>query len=175
MSGPASQAAARLALSRERLRLAMRPGGSANESAEHGHAPPAADSSPRAPRADSHQDWLTRLRAVPGVEILIEVVAQRWQRHPLRLAGQVAGDVAEAWLRPVAREHPLRLVLGALAVGGVLAWARPWRALPRPARWAVLAMPIVSQAVALVPLDSLLVALTSFAQQSISRNPPKSR
>lgn len=174
MSEPTALAAQRLALSRELLRLAMRPGGTADDPAGRDQAAATADSGRGAARADSRQNWLSCLREWPGVEIVMEVVRQRWQRHPLRLAAQVAGDVADVRLRPLAREHPVRLVLGALVVGGVLAWARPWRLLPRPARWAALAIPVVSRAVALVPLDPLLIALTALARQSIRRDSPNS-
>lgn len=173
MSDSREDGAQRLALSRERLRLAMRSGGGTHT--ERGNVAPEGSSNPDAAREGSWPSWLSRLGETPGLGILIEVVRQRWQRHPVRLAAQVAGDLAEGWIQPVAREHPIRLVLGALVVGGLVAWARPWRLLPRTSRWSLLVLPIVSQAAALVPLDSLLLALTSFAQQSVRRDPPPPR
>jgi len=174
VSDSPDDAAHRLALSRERLRLAMRQDGGADGSVDRSASTQSADSADPT-REGSWPNWLNRMRESPALEVLFEVIRQRWQRHPLRLAAQVAGDLADGWIKPVAREHPIRLVVGALVVGAVVAWARPWRLLPSPARWSVLAMPIVSKAVALVPLESLLLALTSFAQQSIRRDPPPPR
>lgn len=45
--------------------------------------------------------------------------------------GAVINGVNEA-LRPAARRHPLGLVAGAVLVGGLLAWSRPWRWAFRP-------------------------------------------
>ena len=173
MSEPAAGGVHRLEASRERLRLAMRPGG-ADDSADRVRAAAAASGSGASPQ-EPVPSWLNRLREVPGLALLVDGIVQRWQGHPLRLAAQVAGGLADGWIKPVAQAHPVRLILGALAVGAALAWARPWRLLPRPARWSMLALPLVSRAVALVPMEAVLLALTSFAQQSIRRSSPPPR
>jgi hypothetical protein len=46
----------------------------------------------------------------------------------------VVADVFNEVLRPAARRHPLGLVAGAVLVGGLLVWSRPWR-------WAFRAVP----------------------------------
>lgn len=172
MSESAAGGVHRLAASRERLRLAMRPVG-ADDSADRARA--AAASGSGASPQEPVPSWLNRLREVPGLALLVDGIVQRWQGHPLRLAAQVAGGLADGWIKPVAQAHPVRLILGALAVGAALAWVRPWRLLPRPARWSMLAFPLVSRAVALLPMESVLLALTSFAQQSIRRSSPPPR
>lgn len=113
----------RLVLSRERLRLALQQGASG------GAARPG-------PGADTRQGpsaWLQNLAALPGAGIVIDAVRAWWAKHPLRLAGQVGAEAVRSVLQPVARNHPLALVLGALLLGGVLAWTRPWRWILRPA------------------------------------------
>jgi len=42
-------------------------------------------------------------------------------------------SAARAALRPTAQRHPLGLMLGALLMGGLLVWSRPWRWLLGPA------------------------------------------
>lgn len=76
---------------------------------------------------------LQDLAALPGAGILIEALRTWWAKHPLHLAGQVGIEAARAVLQPLARNHPLALLLGALLLGGVLARARPWRWILKPA------------------------------------------
>jgi hypothetical protein len=106
-------AADRLALSREQLRQAMRASAAASQS------------QPGLP--GSLPDWARSLKALPGVSILIEALRVWWSRQPLRVAVQVAADIGNTVLRPLAQRHPLRLVFGAMCAGGLLAWSRPWR------------------------------------------------
>jgi len=103
-------ASERLALSRQRLRQAMM-----------GPAPAAGRGEGR-PIA-----WLDELKAVPGADILIALAQNWWSRHPMRAVAQVAMDAVGSLVRPWARQHPLGLVMGATAIGGLLAWGRPWR------------------------------------------------
>jgi hypothetical protein len=139
----------RLALSRERLRQALgatsgpphesvnRP---ANRSA-HGRADPSAES---------------------VAHLLVEAVRGVWSMLPLHDAVDAAGRVARSALRPTAQRHPLGLMLGALLMGGLLVWSRPWRWLLRPALsaawmprlllWAVTQRPIPSWPSVVAPL-----------------------
>jgi len=111
----------RLVLSRERLRRALQAGPDAAGDATR----PGADRSPSA--------WLQNLAALPGAGIVIEALRAWWAKHPLRLTGQVGVEAARSVLQPIARSHPLALVVGALFVGGALAWTRPWRWILKPA------------------------------------------
>lgn len=96
----------RLALSRERIRLAI-----AHNTTQ---APP-----PLAALISGNSSLIDILKmALPGGNDVVDAVAVWWK---------------EASLRPLAQRHPVALVAGALAVGALLAWTRPWRWLFRPA------------------------------------------
>lgn len=96
----------RLALSRERLRLAI--------SHNATQAPP-----PLAALISGSSSLLDVLKmALPGTGEVMDALAAWWK---------------EASLRPLAERHPVALVAGALVAGALLAWTRPWRWLLRPA------------------------------------------
>lgn len=111
-------ASERLAASRERLRVGLQAKGAA------AGAPPAPGSAPA---------WLAPLLANPAAALAFRAVQAWWSGHPLHALGQGAAAAADATLRPVARRHPIALVLGAGLLGGLLVWSRPWRWLPSPA------------------------------------------
>ena len=142
----------RLALSRERLRQAMRDG-----------AAPPGRASQRA--TGSATAWFDSLNSIPGAGIVIEAVRTWWARHPLRIASLVASDAANAVVRPLARSNPIGLMLGALLLGGLFAWSRPWRWILTPALFAGLLPQIVSKAMASVPAQSWMAVLASLTQE----------
>lgn len=148
----------RLALSRERLRQAMGP--KASRGASSGEA--------RSPGA-----WLDGLKTHPAGAILIEAVARWWSQHPLRLATMVAADATGAMVRPLAQRNPLGLVLGALLVGGALAWSRPWRWLLTPALLAGVVPQLFSKLMALVPPQSWMAALAALTQEPRKESQPR--
>src|ERR1035437_3584972 len=114
-------AADRLVLSRERLHQALRE-----------ISAPAAGSKNAGPEAWVWA-WFSNLKAKPGASGLVEAMRKLWTQHPLRVAGELAIDVAKTVLKPFAQRHPISLVLGAFALGGLMAWTRPWRPLLTPA------------------------------------------
>jgi hypothetical protein len=135
--GPPAQARAsaalptaceRLVLSRERLRRAL-PQGSA---AAGGTTWPGSGAEP----GGGLPAWLSNLAALPGAGIVIDAWRAWWAKHPLRVAGEVGVEAVRSVLQPIARSHPLALVLGALLLGGVLAATRPWRWILKPAWFA---------------------------------------
>lgn len=67
------------------------------------------------------------------------------------MAGVIAATTADAVLEPVAQRHPWRLVLGAAALGGLLAWSRPWRWVVVPALFAGLVPQLLSAALRAPP------------------------
>lgn len=111
-------AAEHLAASRERLRLGL---------TARAAAPGAAPAPGPAPA------WLAPLMANPAAALALQAARTWWSGHPLHALGQGAAAAADAALRPVARRHPIALVLGAGLLGGLLVWSRPWRWLPSPA------------------------------------------
>ncbi|WP_310462201.1 hypothetical protein [Sphaerotilus sp.] len=86
----------------------------------------------RALRLDARAPAAVSASADLAADLAADAVRGWWIRHPLRTGGAVAVDVANAVLRPVAQRHPLGLVAGAVLVGGLLAWSRPWRWAGRP-------------------------------------------
>ncbi len=104
----------RLALSREKLRTEMvRIAGKPNPGAgENNHV----------------TGLLGLLKAkLPNASLLIDALSQWWTHYTTQGHGQTAAGVAEDILKPLAKRHPLALVLSALALGGLVVWARPWR------------------------------------------------
>ena len=108
--------------------------------------------------------WLDSLRTAPGVSIIVEAINAWWMRHPLRLASGVAVDAARAALQPVAQKNPVALVLGALVLGAVVAWSRPWRWIARPALLAGLAPQLLTKVIAHAPVSSWLSVLTAMTE-----------
>jgi hypothetical protein len=158
--GPLPSAVERLAMSRERLRGAMRersPAGGASGKRGPGELP----------------DWLERVAtAVPGAGVIIDAIQAWWNQHPMRVAGMVALDASKTLLRPLIQRNPVGLVLGAVVVGGLIAWAKPWRGVLKPALFAGLLPQLISKALANVPTESWMAVLTALAQQPERTKPP---
>lgn len=154
-----SSAAERLALSRERLRLAMR--GSLGDT-----GPSAGKGSP-----DTRGDWLAGLMSIPAAGVVIAAVRGWWAQHPMRIAGMVAVDAAKGVVRPLAQRHPLGLVAASLLLGGLFVWAKPWRGILKPALLAGLLPHLASRAMAAVPVESWMAVLTALAQQPARSEP----
>lgn len=116
MSTPQLTPAERLALSRERLRVAL---------AHNAATRASGTASPGAGLLDILKT------ALPGANVWIDTLGptlkQWWARHPLHTSGVLAGDVVRTVLRPVAQRHPMALVAGAAVLGAALVWSRPWR------------------------------------------------
>lgn len=151
-SGPVE----RLALSRERLRLAMAP-----------PAPPTGSPAEARPFGA----WFEELKANPVSAILIDAAARWWAHHPLRLAGMLAAGATATMARPVAQRHPLGLMLAALVFGGLLAWSRPWRWLLTPALLAGFVPRIFSAVMTAVPSQAWMAVLTSLMQKQPAKPP----
>lgn len=105
--------------------------------------------------------WLDDLKSIPLVTVLLEALGSWWMQHPLRVASQMAVETTSAIVQPLAKRNPLGLVVGALVVGGILAWGRPWRWILKPALFAGLWSQLLSKGIAHLPLESWLAALVS--------------
>ncbi len=125
MSAVLPTPADRLAASREHLRHAL-----------HDIAEPRRQRAASASGEASSTAWLDSLRSIPGAGILIDTLERWWSRHPLHVGTVVALATAKAVATPVARRHPIGLVLVALVLGALFAFSRPWRWAVKPALFA---------------------------------------
>ena len=153
VAGPTtvSGAIVRLALSRERLRAAMMPA----SSKERAHALGDGVSA-------FANDLVERVKALPGVAIVLDALRSWWAQHPLHTAGNVAAEASRRLAAPIAERNPVALVLGAALFGALLVLTRPWRWMLRPALFAGLVPALVARAIREVPVDSLLGLFASF-------------
>ena len=123
----------RLVLSRERLRQALHACGSPSPTSHYRQAESCAS------------DWLGSLKSSPGAGLLLGVFRAWWAKQPLRVAVLLAADAGDVLLRPVAQQHPYRLMLGAAGAGALLVLARPWRWISTPALLAGLVPKLMSE------------------------------
>jgi hypothetical protein len=91
---------------------------------------------------------IAALKGVPGSGILIDAVCAWWERHPLRITATLAGEAAQVVIQTLARRNPIGLVVGALFMGGLLAWIRPWRWILKPVLFAGLAEQLFNKVIA---------------------------
>jgi hypothetical protein len=143
----------RLALSRARMRQAMR---DVSAPRHEGTAKGV---------AGAFMPWLDHLKSIPGARVVIDAVSSWWVQHPLRIAGMLGAEAAKAVARPMAQRHPFSLVLGATLLGGLFAWSRPWRWIAKPALFAGLMPQLFTKAMANVPVQSWMAVVTSLLQE----------
>jgi hypothetical protein len=122
----------------------------------------------RASGAGAH--WLDGLKSLPGGAVLIHAVNMWWSKQPLQAATIAVADAAKAVLQPVAQRHPLALVLGAFALGGALAWSRPWRWISKPIVLSGLLAPLLSKVISNMPSGIWAEAFNSLVRQSQDRS-----
>jgi hypothetical protein len=135
-------ASERLAQSRERLRQAM----------QDVMSPPKANKHrPSENSAAFDADWLTKLKAIPGADLLLGLLQDWWAKQPMHVAMTQVAEAVKAALRPISRRHPYAMVFGAAAVGALLVVARPWRWISKPALLASLLPALIAAAMKLMP------------------------
>lgn len=148
MSAPQLTAVERLALSRERLRVAL------------AHTTPAPGPSP----TTAGTGLLDILKAtLPGASAVIDTLGstlkQWWARHPLHTSALLASSVVQTLLRPVAQRHPVALVTSAVVLGAALALSRPWRWAFKPHFLSALGPSLLSSVLASDAVQSWLAAV----------------
>ncbi|MBC7701730.1 hypothetical protein [Aquabacterium sp.] len=124
----------RLQQSRERIRLWLTPPDEAPD--EEGES-----SGPALP--EQLQAWMRELREHPILSSTFNALQGWWESHPWRPATHLASGLVREALQPLAKKHPLGLVLVAAAIGGSLVWFRPGRGLVK----SLLIKGVVSQSV----------------------------
>ena len=129
----ASEACDRLAQTRAAVRLAIRD-----------LEQPATPVHPTPPTGWIQSLW-RRLRETRATRKVVQGVDDWANQSALPGIAMMAADAANAALRPIAQRTPLRLVLGAAVVGGVLAWSRPWRRIVTPALMATVLPRLIAQ------------------------------
>jgi hypothetical protein len=144
--------AQRLAVSRERMREAMRPPVVADREGARGVV----------------AALRRRLGEYPAAALVLEVVESWWKRHPMRSAALIAGEASRAMVAPLARRKPIQFVLLAFAGGIVIAWLRPWRWIGRKRLFAGLLTQLASRVIAAIPSASWLTLLAS-----LTTRPPR--
>lgn len=133
----------RLALSRERIRLALR--------ALDAHK---ASSNPTSPSSSTASPS-------PFASVLSALLGGGW-REVLQSEPLVS---ARARLATLAQRHPLGLVLAALAAGGVLALAKPWRWFSVPPLLAAILPQMLGSLAAQVPPATWISALDALLER----------
>ncbi|RZI84372.1 MAG: hypothetical protein EOP38_09335 [Rubrivivax sp.] len=73
--------------------------------------------------------WLGSLRDHPILTSTADAVQGWWESHPWRPATHLASGLVNEALHPLARKHPIALVLIAMTLGGSLVWLKPGRGL----------------------------------------------
>ena len=104
---------------------------------------------------------------------VLGVLKDWWAAHPLHVAGVMTADAAKTLIGPVAQRHPIALVAGALVLGGLVVWAKPWRGILKPALLAGLLPQLLSKAVAVVPVESWLAVLSSLTREAAPAAAPE--
>jgi hypothetical protein len=113
------------------------------------------------PKGNQHQssensgafdsDWLTKLKAVPGADLLLGLLQDWWAKQPMHVAMTQVAEAVKAALRPISQRHPYAMVFGAAAAGALVVIIRPWRWISTPALLASLLPALVAAAMKLMP------------------------
>ena len=122
---PVEAALAGLAVSRQRLRLALKPPADIEEGAVDAQGRPQAGAWPL-----SLAGWWRRgrraLQAWPVADLAAGLLQDWWQHHPWRNTGQQLAETARQAALPLVRRHPLSALLAAVALGATLVAGRAW-------------------------------------------------
>lgn len=122
---PLEAAVAGLAVSRQRLRLALNPPADIGQGAVDAQGRPQAGAWPL-----SLAGWWRRgrraLQAWPLADLAAGLLQDWWQHHPWRSTGQQLAETARQAALPLVRRHPLSALLGAVALGAALVAGRAW-------------------------------------------------
>jgi hypothetical protein len=92
--------------------------------------------------------WLDKvwvwLKTRPVTRPLAQGVDAWIANSRLPASGRLAADALDTMLRPMAQQHPGRLVLSVFVLSALLVWRRPWRRLVSPALVLALLPPLLN-------------------------------
>jgi hypothetical protein len=117
---PSSSAVLRLAQSRTELLQEMRDDSRVESSVNQPSTP-----------EPSLLAGLRLLKTQPGAHLLVQTLQQLWAKNPWHVLGKSAVEASNIMLTPLAQRSPVKLVMGAFVVGGVVFLVRPWRLLSK--------------------------------------------
>lgn len=116
--------------------------------------------------------WLDNLHRIPAAQAALDALQSWWAHHPWRVPALMAGDASQAMLRPVAKRHPMALVLGAVVFGAMLVWSGPGRRLLRPALLLGLLPRLIGRTLSRMPMTSWMAVLASLTKPVASASAP---
>jgi hypothetical protein len=90
----------------------------------------------------------------------------------LKSAAAMTNLVAREWLRPMAQRSPVKLVLGAAAVGGALVLLKPWGWISIPTLAAGLMPQLLGKLVTQLPPVSWVEVLSNWLQANAKPEAP---
>jgi hypothetical protein len=76
----------------------------------------------------------SRVRSLPMAAPVLEGLEAWWHKHPVHRAARIADAASAKFLAPAARRKPAAVLAIAVGLGILLAYAKPWRLLLRPAK-----------------------------------------
>lgn len=110
--------------------------------------------------------WLVALTAIPVLGPVIESVSAWWAQHPLRVVASVFASSTATAAKPMTQTRPWSVLLMAVAIGGLLAWTRPWRfAWLRRAVYAGVLPQLVSTVMSRLPTEGWLDIVNSLLRR----------
>lgn len=120
----------------------------------------------------SPSGWLAALAAIPVLGPTIQSVSAWWAQHPLRVVADLFTSSTTSTAKPMSQTRPWTVLLLAVAAGGLLVWARPWRyALLRRAVYTSLLPQLVSGLMSRLPIPAWLDIVNSLTRGPVAATP----
>lgn len=128
-------------------------------------------------RSDQSSALLATLTALPVLGPLIHSAVSWWADHPLHAVADLFirpnASATGPIKQPLTQRHPWALLLGAVAVGALLMWARPWRfGLLRRAVYAGVVPQMINSLLSRVSSDGLLDIVKSALGRPLANPSP---
>lgn len=119
--------------------------------------------------------WMEELREHPIAAALVDGLHSWWVTHPLHSVWRIADETAGDLVVPFVRRHPVRVAVGAFAIGLLAARLRLWRWAIRPALFAGLATHLTSKLMSHGSIEFMLGTLHRFTARMNEPREPEER